>query len=74
MRRPPRANLEAEQRKYDLGAQTIFFVLDAQTQLAQAEQDLLQSQIDYQRAVTAVQRATGALLTRHNIEIRDPAK
>lgn len=67
-----RKNLEAEQRKYDLGAQTIFFVLDAQTQLAQDEQNLLQSQIDYQRAVTAVQRATGALLTRHNIEIRDP--
>ena len=28
--------LAAEQRKYELGAETIFFVLDAQTKLAQA--------------------------------------
>jgi outer membrane protein TolC len=33
--------LTAEQRKYELGAETIFFVLDAQTKLAQSELDLL---------------------------------
>jgi outer membrane protein TolC len=62
-------NLEAEQRKYELGAQTIFFVLDAQTQLAQAEQNLLQSQVSYQRALTALDRATGTLLERNNVRI-----
>lgn len=65
-------NLEAEQRKYELGAQTIFFVLDAQTQLAQAELNLLQSEINYQRALTTVARATGELLARHHVQISEP--
>jgi outer membrane protein TolC len=63
-------NLEAEQRKYELGVQTIFFVLDAQTQLASAEQGLLQAQISYQRAVTSVERATGELLDLHRIHLQ----
>ncbi|MBI1749938.1 MAG: TolC family protein [Acidobacteria bacterium] len=62
-------NLEAEQRKYELGVQTIFFVLDAQTQLATAEQGLLQAQVSYQRAVTAVERGTGTLLDRFRIHL-----
>ncbi|MCL4523790.1 MAG: TolC family protein [Acidobacteria bacterium] len=62
-------NLEAEQRKYELGVQTIFFVLDAQTQLATAEQGLLQAYVSYQRAVTAVERGTGALLDRFRIQL-----
>jgi len=66
-----RKNLEAEQRKYELGAQTIFFVLDAQTQLSQAEQELLRAQVGYQRAITAVDRATGSLLDRHKIQIKE---
>jgi outer membrane protein TolC len=61
--------LEAEQRKYELGASQIFFVLDAQTQLAQAEVSLLQAQISYQRAVTDLDRATGQLLERHRVQI-----
>ncbi len=64
-------NLEAEQRKYELGVQTIFFVLDAQTQLATAEQNLLQAQVSYQRAVTAVERGTGSLLDRFRIHLAD---
>ena len=66
-----RKNLEAEQRKYELGAQTIFFVLDAQTQLSAAEQELLRAQIGYQRASVAVDRATGSLLDRHKVQIRE---
>jgi outer membrane protein len=61
--------LEAEQRKYELGASQIFFVLDAQTQLAQAELSLLQAQISYQQAVTELDRATGQLLERHRVQI-----
>ncbi len=64
-------NLEAEQRKYELGVQTIFFVLDAQTQLATAEQGLLQAQVSYQRAVTAVERGTGSLLDRFRIHLAE---
>ncbi len=69
-----RKNLQAEERKYELGAQTIFFVLDAQTQLSQAEQELLRAQISYQRAVTAVDRATGTLLEHNNVQISDAIK
>ena len=62
-------NLEAEQRKYELGAETIFFVLDAQTQLSGAEQSLVQAQISYQRAVAQVDRVTGQLLSKNHIQI-----
>jgi len=67
-------NLEAEQRKYDLGTQTIFFVLEAQTQPALAELSLVQAGIGYQRAVTAVERATGSLLERHHVQIAEVGK
>jgi outer membrane protein len=62
-------NLEAEQRKYELGAETIFFVLDAQTQLSASEQSLVQSQIDYHRAVAQLDRATGQLLVKNHVDI-----
>ncbi len=64
-------NLEAEQRKYELGAQTIFFVLDAQTQLSSAEQGLLQAQVSYQRAVASVERSTNSLLDRFRIHLAE---
>jgi len=60
-------NLAAEERKYQLGAQTIFFVLDAQNQLSQAETSLVQAQIGYQKALAEVDHATGSLLAKHNI-------
>jgi outer membrane protein len=62
-------NLEAEQRKYELGTQTLFFVLDAQTQLVQSELSLVQAQLSYQRAVAAVQTATGELLEKNRVQI-----
>ena len=60
-------NLAAEERKYQLGAQTIFFVLDAQNQLSQAEQSLVQAQIAYQKALAEVDHATGSLLAKHKM-------
>jgi outer membrane protein TolC len=66
--------VEAEQKKYELGTSQIFFVLDAQTQLAQAEVSLLQTQINYQSAVTDVDRATGRLLERHRVQIDEAAQ
>ena len=61
-------NLEAEQRKYELGSETIFFVLEAQTELAQVEVSLVQAEIAYQMAVTAVDHATGELLDHHHVQ------
>ncbi len=66
--------LVAEQRKYELGAQTIFFVLDAQTRLAQAESSLLQAQISYRIAAAAVDHATGTLLQPYHVEIAELSK
>jgi outer membrane protein TolC len=61
--------LSAEERKYQLGAGTIFFVLDAQNQLSAAELALVQSQIAYQRALTEVDHASGSLLAKHKVSI-----
>lgn len=69
-----RKSLQAEQRKYELGGSTIFFVLDAQTQLANAEFALAQAQTSYQTAVAAVDHATGKLLEHHQVQIRQPHK
>ncbi len=64
-------SLAAEQRKYELGAETNFFVLDAQTKLAQANLDLLQTQVNYQVARAAVDHATGSLIKPYHIQIND---
>jgi outer membrane protein TolC len=61
--------LGAEERKYQLGAGTIFFVLDAQNQLSAAELALVQSQIAYQRALTEVDHASGSLLAKHKMSV-----
>ncbi|MGH9430563.1 MAG: TolC family protein [Terriglobia bacterium] len=61
--------LQAEQRKYELGTETIFFVLEAQTELASAEQSLVQSEINYQIAVNEVEHATGGLLSRYRVQV-----
>jgi len=63
-------NLEAEQRKYELGVDTIFFVLDAQNQLSQSQQSLVSAEIGYQRALAAVDHATGELLEKHQVMLQ----
>jgi len=63
--------LAAEQRKYELGAEPIFFVLDAQTKLAQAESDLLQTEVQYQAALASVDHATGGLLEPYHVQIAE---
>ncbi len=64
-------NLVAEQRKYELGVDTIFFVLDAQNQLALAEGSQLSAQIGYQLSVAAVDHATGGLLDHYHVKIAE---
>jgi outer membrane protein len=63
--------LAAEQRKYELGSQTIFFVLDAQTRLAQGQSDLLQAEISYQVAKASVDHAAGTLLEPYHVQIAE---
>lgn len=66
--------LHADERKYELGAEPVFFVLDAQTQLAQAELNLIQAEVNFQLAVAQVDHATGDLLDHHHVQIQEPPK
>ncbi|HET9400202.1 MAG TPA: TolC family protein [Candidatus Acidoferrales bacterium] len=64
-------DLAAEQRKYELGTETIFFVLDAQTQLASAEANVVQAEISYHIALAQVDHAVGAALDKHHVVVSD---
>jgi outer membrane protein TolC len=63
--------MAAEQRKYELGSSTIFLVLEAQTEVAAAQQTLLQAEVGYQIAVAGVDRATGELLEPYHVQIAE---
>jgi outer membrane protein len=64
-----RKTMAAEQRKYELGTGQIFLVLEAQTELAAAEQSRLQTEIGYQLAVAALNYATGSSLEPYGVQI-----
>lgn len=66
-----RKTMAAEQRKYELGTGQIFLVLEAQTELAAAEQSLLQAEVSYQLAVAYVDYATGGLLEPYGVQIKE---
>jgi outer membrane protein TolC len=66
-----RKTVAAEQRKYELGTGQIFLVLEAQTELAAAEQGRLQAEIGYQLAVAALDYATGSLLEPYGVQIAE---
>jgi outer membrane protein TolC len=66
--------LAAEQRKAQLGAENVFFQLDAQTRVANAEATLLQVEVDYQTAVASLHNATGSLLQDYDVQIYELTK
>jgi outer membrane protein TolC len=61
--------LAAEQRKHELGVTTLFFLLEAQSRMLEADVGLLQSEIAYRRAVTEAQRVTGRLLEEYDVHV-----
>jgi outer membrane protein len=67
-------SLASDQRKFELGAETNFFVLDSQTKLATAELTLLQTQVNYQVAMATVSHATASLLEPYHLKIADLSK
>jgi len=69
-----RKSLVADQRKFELGAETNFFVLDAQNRLAQAELAQLQAEVSYQLALAAIRHATGDLLTPYHMQLEAASK
>lgn len=66
--------LDAEQKKYALGASTIFFVIQAQRDLAQAQAAEVAALSTYNRARVQLDRATGDILTAHDVNIDEAFK
>jgi outer membrane protein TolC len=62
--------VDAEQQKYDLGTEIMYFVLDAQNRLNSAKSNLVQQIIAYQNARTSLLRQTGELLDARGIVIK----
>jgi outer membrane protein len=62
-------SLEAEQKKFDLGASTIRFVLEDQRNVAQAQTDELQSLVNYAKTLADLDKAMGMTLKKNSIEI-----
>lgn len=62
--------VEADQKRYDLGTITLFFLLDSQTQLTQAQSTLVNQTVQYRRNLTNLHRTTGNLLQERGIAIQ----
>jgi outer membrane protein len=66
-----RQSLDAEQKKYALGASTTTLVLQAQRDLTQAESNQVSAVSAYQKSRVELDRATGFTLTRNGILVAD---
>lgn len=66
-----RQSLDAEQKKYALGASTSTLVLQNQTAMTQAEVTLVSAQAAYEKAEVELDRAIGLLLDHAGIMIAD---
>jgi outer membrane protein len=59
--------VEADQKRYELGTITLFFLLDSQNALTQAQSDLVTQSVQYRRNLLNLYRRTGTLLTERGI-------
>ncbi|MBM3774742.1 MAG: TolC family protein [Acidobacteria bacterium] len=62
--------LDAEQKKYDLGTSQIFFVLQAQNSLVNAQSALVRESINYRRNLLNLLRRTGELLEARGVAVQ----
>lgn len=63
--------LDAEQKKYALGASTIFLVIQAQRDLAVAQSSEVTALSNYSRARVQLDTATGQTIQRNNISVEE---
>ncbi len=61
---------QSEQRKFDAGQSTNFFVLDRQNALSAARGRELRAQTDYTKAVAELQRALSTTLSSNNVSVK----
>jgi len=64
-------NLDAEQKKFQLGTSTIRFVLEEQRNLAVAQSNEVRALVDFTKAKNNLDRAVGKTLEVHSIRIED---
>ena len=62
-------SLAAEQAKFEVGASTSFFVIQYESLLAQAKSTEVAAKSAYVKARAALQRATGTILSEHQISM-----
>jgi outer membrane protein TolC len=63
--------LDAEQKKFALGASTIFFVIQAQRDLTRAQADEVSALTSYNHALVNLNSATGQTLEKFNVELQE---
>ncbi len=63
--------LDAEQKKYKLGASTTLLVIQAQRDLAQAQSNEVTAESTYQKARVNMQVATGRVLSAYHVKIEE---
>jgi outer membrane protein TolC len=63
-------NLEGERKKFENGLSTNFTILQVMTNLDNARSEELQAQIDYAKAVTAMEVAMGNLIEARNLSFQ----
>ncbi len=66
--------LDAEQKKYALGASTIYFVIQAQRDLATAQGAEVTALSNYSRARVEMDRATGQTIFANNIQVDEAVR
>ena len=62
--------LEADQKRYDLGTINIFFLLDSQSALINAQAQLVTQTLQYRRNLASLLQRTGQLLEERNIVLQ----
>jgi outer membrane protein TolC len=62
--------VEADQKRYDLGTITLFFLISSQNDLTQAQSDLVNNSIQYRRNLLNLSQRTGSLLVDRGIVIK----
>lgn len=63
-------NLEAEQKKFENGMSTNFFVLQRQDELDTARANELSARIEFAKAITALDKAVGTLLEARKLDVK----
>lgn len=62
--------LDSEQRRFQAGMSTTYFVLERQNALSEARGRELRAMTDYNKALSELQRVTGTTLTSANVELK----